>query len=151
MKKFNFKLEGLLKLRRFKENEIKIEIGKILKKISHLQDYIAELKQNIDQTYKTQEEYFETETSGSAAKFFPEYIEAKKEEIKQKERELSEWQKKYQEKLLEMNMARGEVKVIEKMKEKKFQDHKRKEQKKLDQDLEDIFSMKENGIKREVS
>ena len=51
MKKFNFKLAGLLKIRKFKEEQIKVELGNIVQKVIREKDKIIQLKNEINECY----------------------------------------------------------------------------------------------------
>ena len=74
MKKFKFKLDGLLKVREFNEKKIKIELGEILKEIGATEEQIAKMNRDIDETYKAQEELIATSADGRLLQFFPFYI-----------------------------------------------------------------------------
>lgn len=136
-KKFQFRLEALLKLREFKEQEIKIELGNILKEISYVEEEIKSLHIHIDESYKTQENIPTGQATGKFMSFFPAYVEAKKADILAKENILFSLRKRYQEKLKEMHVARGETKVIDKLKEKEKTAFKKETEKKMQQDIED--------------
>jgi flagellar FliJ protein len=53
--KYKYKLEGLLKLRKFKENALKVELGKVNQEINQVKLEIKRLQENISETYKDQE------------------------------------------------------------------------------------------------
>ncbi|GAB4411391.1 MAG: hypothetical protein OHK0056_15290 [Bacteriovoracaceae bacterium] len=136
-KKFQFRLEALLKLREFKEQEIKIELGNILKEIAYVEEEIKTLNIHIDESYKSQENIPAGQASGKFMSFFPAYVEAKKADILAKENILFSLRKRYKEKLKEMHVARGETKVIDKLKEKEKTAFKKETEKKMQQDIED--------------
>ena len=75
-KKFKFKLDGLLKVRRFKEEQLKVELGAINQEIQQVKNRISQLNKEIEDSYTEQEKIFESDTSGQLAKFFPYYIDA---------------------------------------------------------------------------
>jgi flagellar FliJ protein len=145
MQKFKFKLDGLLKVREFKEKKIKIELGQILKDIGHTKDLIAKMNVDIDETYKAQEDLMTTVVDGKMLQFFPMYIQGRKEDIKNKETLLWSLQKKYQQKVEELAMARGEVKVLENFKEKKHHEWTKEKNKKELETIEEILSMRRNS------
>ncbi|OUR96198.1 flagellar export protein FliJ [Halobacteriovorax marinus] len=138
MKGFKFKLDGLLKVREFKEKKLKIELGEILKEITSTEDYVKTLVSNIEETYKAQEEFLSSPTAGEMIKFFPRFIEIKKEEIKNKKNLIYSLQKKFDQKQTELGVARGEVKVIENLKEKKTTEYKKKLDKKHLESVEEL-------------
>ena len=84
MQKFKFKLDGLLKVREFKEKKIKIELGEILKEVGEVEGKIAFANKAIDETYEAQEAFMQDLSSGNMLQFFPVFIQGKKEDIKNK-------------------------------------------------------------------
>ena len=86
MQKFKFKLDGLLKVREFKEKKVKIELGEILREINDVENKIALANQAISETYDAQEAFMaDSNSSGQMLQFFPLFIQGKKEDIKNKE------------------------------------------------------------------
>jgi flagellar FliJ protein len=146
-KKFKFKLDGLLKVREFKEKKIKIELGEILKEIRSVEDQIAAANKAIDETYKAQEDFIKDPAAGQMIQFFPYFIQGKKEDIKNKESLIWALQKKYENKTQELATARGEVKVLENFKDKKQVEWKKDKDKKEHEAIEEILMMRTNGSK----
>lgn len=146
MKKFNFKLDGVLKVREFKEKKIKIEMGEILKALNETKDAIQKLNDEISEAYHAQETALtQSGINAQALKFFPMFIQGKKEDIKNKENLLWALQKKYEKKVAELAQARGEVKVMENFKEKKKDEWKKEKDKKEQAAIEEILMMRRNG------
>ncbi len=150
MKKFKFKLDGLLKVREFNEKKIKIELGEILKEITSVEDAILKMNQDIDETYRAQEEMMKEPAAGAMIQFFPFYIEGRKSDIKNKENLLWSLQKKYERKIEELAKARGEVKILENFKDKKKIEWTKERDKKEMQTIEEILMMRKNGAKDAV-
>ncbi len=146
-KKFKFKLDGLLKVREFKEKKIKIELGEILKEISLVESQIAEANVAIDETYKAQEDFMKDPSAGQMIQFFPFFIQGKKEDIKNKDNLLWSLRKKYDKKIAELAISRGEVKVLENFKDKKQVEWKKDKDKKEHEAIEEILMMRTNGSK----
>ena len=146
-KKFKFKLDGLLKVREFKEKKIKIELGEILKEISLVESQIAEANVAIDETYKAQEDFMKDPSAGQMIQFFPFFIQGKKEDIKNKDNLLWALRKKYDKKIAELAISRGEVKVLENFKDKKQVEWKKDKDKKEHEAIEEILMMRTNGSK----
>lgn len=136
-KKFQFRLEGLLKLREFREQEIKVELGNILKEIADVEDQIIRLNQHIDETYTAQEKVAGAQATGRMMGFFPAFVSAKNADIAANENILYALRKKYEVKLKDMHVARGESKVIQNLKEKELIAFKKQVDKKTYQDIED--------------
>lgn len=142
MKKFQFKLEALLKLREFNEKRLKIELGEILSEIQATKDRIESIKRDIALSYDTQEQMMQDPASGQVLQFFPYYIEGRKEEIRSRENILYSLQRKYEFTLGELAKARGEVKVIENLKDKKKTEHKKEVEKKLQENIEEAVMVR---------
>jgi flagellar FliJ protein len=148
MQKFKFKLDGLLKVREFKEKKVKIELGEILKEISAVEENIASANASIDETYKAQEVFMsDSSSSGQMLQFFPLFIQGKREDIKNKENLLWSLNKKYEKKILELATARGEVKVMEKFKEKKQSEYTHEKNKKEQEAIDEIISIRRSYAK----
>ncbi len=144
MQKFNFKLNGLLKVREFKEKRIKIELGEILKDISKVENDIEKMNKDIDETYKAQEDLMKDPSAGKMIQFFPYFIQGKKEHIKVKENELYGLRKKYERKVAELAEARGEVKILENFKDKKKTEWRKEYDKKIQEDMEEFVMLRRN-------
>lgn len=147
MQKFKFKLDGLLKVREFKEKKIKIELGEILKEIAMVEEKIAADNAAIMETYDAQEAFMKDPSSGQMLQFFPLFIQGKKEDIKNKENLMWSLKKKYDKKIAELATARGEVKVMENFKEKKKGEWTKEKNKKEQEAIEEILMMRSNGSK----
>ena len=146
-KKFQFKLEGLLKLRKFNEQKIKVELGEIVKEISAVENKIRELKSHIEETYESQDQVMKDSVNGQLARFFPYYIQAKREDIKNQENLLFSLKKRYEAKVKEMGKAMGEVKVIENFKDKELTEFKSEQNKKLEAELEENMLIRRASLK----
>lgn len=147
MQKFKFKLDGLLKVREFKEKQLKIELGEILKEINLVEEKIAEANRAIAETYDAQEAFMRDPSNGQMLQFFPLFIQGKKEDIKNKDNLLWSLKKKYDKKIAELATARGEVKVMENFKDKKKTEWSKEKNKKEQEAIEEILMMRSNGSK----
>ncbi len=145
MQKFKFKLDGLLKVREFKEKKIKIELGEILREIGDVEEKIRSANTAIDETYEAQETFMRDPSLGQMLQFFPYFIQGKKEEIKNRENLLWALKKKYDTKITELATARGQVKVMENFKEKKLTEWTKQRNKKELESIEEILMMRRNG------
>lgn len=147
MQKFKFKLDGLLKVREFKEKKIKIELGEILREITAVEDKITAANVAISETYDAQDAFMRDPSAGHMLQFFPLFIQGKKDDIKNKENLLWALKKKYDKKIAELAAARGEVKVMENFKEKKHGEWSKERNKKEQEAIEEILMMRRNGAK----
>lgn len=146
-KKFDFKLEGLLKLREFKEHNTKMELGEINRIILGTQDKIAELKKNVGIGYESQEALLEGGVSGKLIQFYPYYTQAILEHIQKLKTELEQKQKEYDEKLKELSQRKKEVEVIQKLKDKEHFKYKKELNKKEEAEIFDINLMRDSWTK----
>lgn len=140
-KKFKFKLDGLLKLREFKEKRLKVELGQILQDIQSVKTKINGMNEHISETYQAQEKVIYDGANGNLLKFFPDFIQAKRDDIKNHENLIYALEKQYERKVQEMKIAMGETKVIENLKDKKKVEHKKKLDKKSMEDIEELLMM----------
>ena len=145
MQKFKFKLDGLLKVREFKEKRIKIELAEILKELADVEDKIVKINLAIGEAYEAQDKLVADATAGRMIQFFPMFIQGKKEDLKNKESLLWALKKKYAAKVEELRKARGDVKVLENFKDKKKIEHLRVAMKKEQEEIEENFTMRTNG------
>lgn len=141
-KKFKFKLDGLLKVRHFKEEQLKVELGAINQEILAVETRIRQLNAEIEDSYIEQEKILESDTTGQLAKFFPYYIDAKREDIKANENLLYSLKKKYALKLEEVAKAMGESKLLSNMKEKEKASWKKEIEKKEYSEIEEVLFMR---------
>lgn len=142
MKGFKFKLNGLLKVREFKERTLKVELGQILKQINGAEEEILKLKKDIQETYEAQETFMADPSAGEMIKFFPKFIETKNSAIDNQENLIYALKKKFDFKQKELATARGEVKVIENLKEKKQTEYKKKLEKKHQENVDELVQIR---------
>jgi len=146
VKKFEFKLEALIKLREFKEKKLKHELGEIMKVIQGHKDKVHQLDQEIELTFKSYEEAI-SHADAQMLKFYPFYVKIKRDHIEAEKNRLSVQEKKYQTKMMELNLARGETKVIANLREKELEKHNKEQEKKLQIEVEEIWQMRNVGVK----
>ncbi len=130
MKKYKFKLEGLLKIRSFKEEICKTEMGKLQKSISECKQSIHNEFEGIRAASSAHNRLLENGMGGREAQFFPRFIQGKEANIELLKKEIIRLQQLVEEKIKELAKLRADVKVIEKLKEKDFQSFKKEEFKK---------------------
>lgn len=136
-KKYKFKLEALVKLRSFNEEKAKIELGKVNQKINSVNEQIANHEHSIEVAYRDMDLAFKTATSGNFAQGYPRYIESQKQAIVNLQKTLAILEKEKEIKLLDLQKARADLKVMEKLKEKNFNAWKKAYNKEMDQKLEE--------------
>lgn len=146
MKPFKFKLDGLLKIRKFKEETHKIELGKVIKEINRLKDEITQLNKDIEVGYQSQENVLKESTDGKLAQFYPYFFQSKWEHIKARENEIYSLERKLERMMREMEQIMADVKVIENLKDKKIEDYKKELNKKELEKIDEQMIIKGNKI-----
>lgn len=137
MKKYAFRLEAVLKLRKLKEENCRMELGQLIMELNRIQDQLSHDKREIDNYFKIQEGTLKTGMKGSQVQAFPMLIAAKDRNI-----ELLMRDKKFQEdaietKKQELAQLRGDLKVMENLKEKDFEQYRKAYNKDVDQKVEE--------------
>ena len=143
-KKYKFKLEGLMKLREFNEKRVKLELGEIVSEVQNLKDEIESIEKQIDEAYESYHSSSRNGADGKFLQFYPYYIQGKKEDIKNKVNLIFSLERRMEEKRKELSIARGEVKVIENLKEKGFEAWKKETMKKAQEDIDDLMTIRRN-------
>ncbi len=150
MKNYKFRLEGLLKLRKFKEHQQKIELAQINREISDIDQRILEAKADIKTAYASMEQALKDGSEGQMAQFYPRYIQAKRDFIENSIEAKQRLLVKYEASRKQLAIKRGEAQVIEKMKEKDMDKERKKYLKKLDSAIEDILQAQRAHKKSQI-
>ena len=149
-KKFKFKLEGLLKLRKFNEEKIKVELGELISEEQKIIDRIAEIGDELSLGYEMQNEAFLDSSKGKDTYFYPYFFEGKRKDRERCETMLYSVRKKIEQKRTELAEAMGNVKIMESLKENKFDEYKKEKNKKEFNDIEEntimSFSKKRKAL-----
>ena len=148
MKKHDFRLEAVLKLRESKEENIKFELSEIIQNIQKIKQRVKEIENDIETFYTTQEKIVQTPLCSRILSFYPEAVRASQTDKQACENQLYSLGQRYEDKVKELNIAIGEKKIFSKMKEKSLTKHKRQAEKKDLEMLEEIMAMR---INRKVS
>ncbi|HLW56797.1 MAG TPA: flagellar export protein FliJ [Bacteriovoracaceae bacterium] len=138
MKRYQFRLEPVLKIRKFKEETCRMELGQLLSELQRINEQLTYDNDQIDNYYKIQQGALESGgMSASQLQAFPMLIAGKVRNI-----ELLKDAQKRQEQLIEdkkkeLAILRGELKVIENMKEKDFEKYRKELNKEIDNKVEE--------------
>lgn len=138
MKKYTFRLEPVLKIRKFKEETCRMELGQLIAELQKITDQLTYDQEQIESYYKIQEGALQAGgINASQLQAFPMLIAGKERNL-----ELLENAKKRQEELIEdkkkeLAIIKGELKVIENMKEKDFAKYRKELNKEIDQKVEE--------------
>ena len=137
MKGFKFKLDALLKVRKLKEDQCKMELGRIQVMKQKKIDEIKRQNLGIDKAYGDQENTVQAGATGLDLRFYPYFMQGKRTNIRLLEQEIDALDRAIAEKNQELIELRGNVKVLESMKEKHLEKYKKETNKKIDLDLEE--------------
>ncbi len=140
-KKYKFKLEAVLKLRKLKEEKCKLEIGKIQSRVKELQGHIADNNAGIDDAYSAQESALEGGMSARELQFHPFFVSGKKANLDVIDGEMKMLEEQLAYHFRELSHLRGEVKLVQEMKNKDEQKYKKEVLKK---DFETIEEQVQN-------
>ncbi|MGB0454589.1 MAG: hypothetical protein ACPGJV_12850 [Bacteriovoracaceae bacterium] len=142
MKGFNFKLESVLKLRKFHEKKVMNELADIVKEIESTKERIRGIHSAIDEGYQSQKVAVTGHAKGHELSFYPYFFKGKKEDLKNQENLLHALDKKYQRKVAELARAQGDAKIIQNLKEKKIDEFKKEVNKKIEDQREELVIMR---------
>ncbi len=140
MKKFNFRLQGALKIREFKEDTIKAQMGMVLKKISSIEDKVKSIEESLNESFRSQESILHNPTNAKMIQFYPDYNSARYADLKLTLKKRDELFIEFEELRKKLSLAKADVKVIESLKEKKFIEHKKEILKKETMEIEESYS-----------
>jgi flagellar FliJ protein len=138
MKKFKFKLDSVLKLKSFKEEKIKMELGAIVAQIHNCKDVMAKIKDDVNSAYKDQETMLKKGATGQEVQFFAHFVKGKKEHMIFQQNILKELNESYNIKITELKVIKGEVKIVENLKEKKKTEFNKDEEKKFQASIDEL-------------
>jgi flagellar FliJ protein len=136
-KKYKFKLEALLKIRKIREDQCKMEIGRVQIEISKVKANISEQTQGIAEAYELQEQSLQGGAKGLETRFHPYFVEGKRSHIASLEKDLQELEERVARLYQILTQFRADVKVIDQMKDKDQKAYKKATDKKMYQDIEE--------------
>jgi flagellar protein FliJ len=137
MKQYQFRLEPVLKLRKLKEENCRMELGQLISHLNRIEDQLKHDHQEIATYFQIQEGALRQGMTASQIQTFPMLVAGKDTNIKLLLAEKARQEKMIEDKKQELAILRGELKVIEKLKEKGLEDHRKAVNKELDQKVEE--------------
>jgi flagellar FliJ protein len=137
MKKYTFRLDPVLKLRKLKEENCRMELGQLLMELNRIEDQLAHDRKEIDNYYHIQESALQTGMRGGQVQAFPMLIAAKNKNIELLERDKTKQNERVEAKKQELAQLRGDLKVMENLKEKSFDEWRKAVNKEIDQKVEE--------------
>lgn len=137
MKKYQFRLEAVLKIRKFKEESCRMELGQLIMHLTRIQDQLKHDRGEIENYYQIQESALKNGMSAAKIQTFPLLIQGKEKNIELLERDLKKQEQLILEKKQELAELRGELKVMENLKEKDYDEYRKVTNKERDQAVEE--------------
>lgn len=139
MKKYQFRLEAVLKVRKFKEETCRMELGYLLNELQKIIDQLKHDQEQIDSYYKIQEGALGQSGGMTASQLqtFPMLVAGKTRNIELLNGALERQEKLVEDKRKELAIIKGELKVIESMKEKDFEKYRKEVNKEIDKKVEE--------------
>ncbi len=137
MKKYVFRLEPVLKLRKLKEENCRTELGRLIMHLDKIDNQLAHDRNEIDTYYKIQEGTLKNGMNGGQLQAFPMLVAAKNKNIQLLEADRKKQLEYIEEKRQELAQLRGDLKVMENMKEKDYETYRKALNKEIDQKVEE--------------
>ena len=137
MKKYKFKLDALLKIRKIKEDQCKMHIGQLQVHLTSLREEVSQHNKDINEAFELQEKSLVGGASGLETRFHPYFVQGKRTHIIKLEDEIEQFELKVQQMYARLNEFRADVKVIEEMKEKDQKKYKKDLDKRMNAEIEE--------------
>jgi flagellar FliJ protein len=137
MRKFEFRLDPVLKLRKLKEENCRMELGQLLMELNQIEDQLAHDRKEIDTYYTIQEGSLKNGITAGQLQAFPMLVSAKNKNIELLEHEKKRQEQRVEAKKQELAQLRGDLKVMENLREKKHGEHRKAMNKEIDQKVEE--------------
>lgn len=137
MKKYQFKLDAVLKLRKLKEENCRTELGLLNRALEQIEAKINHESDEIGKYYQIQESSLKNGAFAGKLQTIPGLIGAKDKAIELLKREKKRHEIYIEEKKQELATLRGELKVMENLKEKDLSEWKKAYNKEVDQTVEE--------------
>lgn len=137
MKKYAFRLEPVLKLRKLKEENCRMELGQLLMELNRIEDQLVHDRKELDNYYKIQEGALKNGMSGSQLQAFPMLVAGKTRNIELLEETKKRQQEKVESKKQELAQVKGDLKVIDNLKQKDYDEYRKALNKEIDQKVEE--------------
>lgn len=138
MKKYEFRLEPVLKLRKLKEENCRMVLGQLLSDLSKIEDQLQHDKNEIDNYYKIQEGAMKSGgVRAGQLQAFPMLVAAKERNIELLLRDKKRQEDRIAQKKQELAQLKGDLKVMENLKEKNYDEYRKAFNKEVDQKVEE--------------
>jgi flagellar protein FliJ len=137
MKRYAFRLDPVLKVRKLKEENCRMELGQLIMQMSKIDDQLAHDQHEIDNYYNIQEGALKNGMSAGQLQAFPMLIAAKQENINRLLRDKKKQEQRITDKKFELAQLKGDLKVMENLKQKDYDEYRKALNKEIDQKVEE--------------
>lgn len=137
IKRYLFRLEPVHKLRKLKEENCRTELGQMISELTRILDQLDHDRREIDRYYQIQEGSLKIGMSGGKLQAFPMLVEGKERNIQLLLGAQARQEEMIEIKRQELAVLRGELKVLDNLKEKDFQEWRKTINKEIDQKVEE--------------
>jgi cytidyltransferase-like protein len=126
-----------LTIRKLKEENCRMELGQLILYLNKIEDQINHEKSEINKYFEIQEGALKNGALGGQINAFPMLVKAKDQNIILLERDKKKQEELIADKKMELAQLRGDLKVMENLKEKDYQDYRKALNKEIDQKVEE--------------
>lgn len=149
MKRYQFRLEAVRKMRSMLEETCRSALGMLMVERQNLVELIETIKHDIQSTYAEQEATMAGGMKAGHAAFFPYAVAGKEARIKEIEKEIAALDIKIEEKKAELIQRRADLKLIENLKEKEHTAWRKAYNKETDQKVEEMVQLWGENLKEQ--
>lgn len=147
MKRYQFRLEAVLKVRKMHEETCRNQLGVLMVERQRMLDLVAKLERDIQITYEAQQVALATGMRAAHVAHFPFEVEGMEAHIKQVKQQQAALEERIELKRQELTEKRAELKAVESLKEKDFAAWKKAANKEIDQKVEEMVQLWGEGLK----
>ncbi|MFP5489918.1 MAG: flagellar FliJ family protein [Bacteriovoracia bacterium] len=147
MKRYQFRLEAVRKMRSMLEETCRSELGLLMVERQNLVEFIETLLHDIQSAYTEQETHMSKGMKASHAAFFPQAVSGKESKIKEIKKEIELLDAKIADKKVELTQKRADLKLMENLKEKDLQAWKKAFNKEENMKVEEMVQLWGENLK----
>lgn len=147
MKRYQFRLEAVRKMRSMLEETCRSELGLLMVERQNLVEVIETLQHDIQSAYTEQETHMSKGMKASHAAFFPQAVIGKESKIKEVKKEIELMDAKIADKKSELTQKRADLKLMENLKEKDLQAWKKAFNKEENMKVEEMVQLWGENLK----
>jgi flagellar protein FliJ len=141
MKKYQFRLEAVLKVRKMEEELSRNKLGLLMVEKQKIQDEISEIEKRIDSSYLEQETHLIKGMNAAQAAFFPMLVDGSHSKIKELTKKLEQQDSLIEAQKKVLSQKRADLKLMENLNEKEFVRWKKEYNKLVDKNVEEMVQL----------